>query len=122
MPSMGSYAVIRYVPDQKRDEPRNIGVAIASNDLQTLRLRFRSSFRFMGIPRDDRRILHTLSRELESQLRRQAENLPPEAQLADAARSFANSLLFSDPKPCLISDPEAKLAELFDALVSRVKR
>ncbi len=118
MSFQGVYAVIRYVQDQSRDEPRNIGIALASDQLNLFRLEFRPNFRGLGIPWKDRQVLGMIANELEGQIRQGGSQRGPEAELASLSMSFANSLTFTPPRPCNLASPEATLRALYQTFVA----
>ena len=113
----GTYAILKYLPNRERDEPRNIGVILASNSTGHLLVRMTRQPRDTNLSREQIDALDGFVTGLQSQLQARLVEEKPELILRKVVNEFANSLVASEPKPVVIDDPQKVLDRLFDELV-----
>lgn len=111
------YVVARFVPDEVRDEPINIGVILQSSSDKTSAFRFLSHFD---------RISMFLSGEKVSMLEAVVRGLKKELQgkalkksfLESLSENYRHSLQFTEVRGVLSSDPKLEVDRLFNTFVS----
>lgn len=115
--SAGSYAVLKYLPNRERDEPRNVGVILASNETGDILVRMTRQPQDTRLTREQLAALDGFVRGLQNQLRARLGEQPPERILRNVSDELANSLVATEPRPVVIDDPQRVLNELYEQLV-----
>lgn len=118
MSDIGTYSVVRYVPDPRRNEGTNIGVVVASNLQETFRFKFLSGFTGKGIPTADKPVLKAFKRQFEGDVREEAESRSPESLLQELFEDLQNSIQFTEPRSVRVINPDEVLKGLFDTFVA----
>jgi hypothetical protein len=113
----GSYAVIRYLPSRERDEPRNIGIILASNAPRDLLVKMTAQPQNTRLTNDQRNALQGFVHGLGDQLRAQMAGDKPEEFLQQIVHGLANSLVATEPRPIVFDDSTKALDQLFETLV-----
>lgn len=113
----GSYAVLKYLPNRERDEPRNVGVILASNQIGALMVRMTRQPPETQLTKEQLAALDGFARGLEAQLRARLSESSPEVILRAVGHELANSLIATDPRPVVVDDPKKVLDQLYDELV-----
>lgn len=114
----GSYSIVRYIPNPERDEPRNLGIVLASDKTGELKVRLASQPRGLWLTKSQREILKAFVNDLERQLSSQRGSRAPEEYLRELASELANSLTLTNPRPVEIDDTSRSLQSLYERFVS----
>jgi hypothetical protein len=112
-----SYYVVRYAPNVARDEGVNIGVllycaedrylgCLFTDDLGPIRRMDRHA---------DRRLIGGLQQAFEQQI--EEHEADQEAYLKSLCDSLSNAVRIEDPRPCLLTDPQTEIEELYTRAV-----
>lgn len=109
-----SYYVVHYVPDLVRGEPLNIGVFLHSPSEGFLDCLFTNDF--AGVrrihPQADVVFLRELQPHFEQQIKEYEQNL--ESLLEGMRESYSNLIQLSEPRPCLLANPQVEIRALFE--------
>ena len=108
-----SYFVLRYVPDLRRDEAINLGVFLHSPEEKYLGCILTDDFRRVKRlhAQADLELLGALSQHFEEEIDRRGDDL--EAYIREMQESYSNLIQVSDPRPCLLADPQVEIHDLF---------
>jgi hypothetical protein len=108
-----SYLLVRYVPDLRRDEALNLGVLLHSPEEKYLGCLFTQDFRAIRRlhPGADVRLLRELPEYFEQQIDEHEDDLA--GYLRSLQESLSNLIQVTDPRPCLLADPQSQIQELF---------
>jgi len=109
--------LLRYVPDLVRDEFLNIGLFLYSQADNYLNCLLTDDFRRIKRfhPPADLDFLRELQEHFEQQIDEHEKDL--EGLLREMQESYSNMLQLSEPRPCLLRDPQAEIERLFDRYV-----
>jgi len=116
-----AFCVIQYCPDHSRLEAANVGVVLlcpAANFLDAkVSPGCARATKFFG--HDDVDIFHVKSatKAVKNMLKRERDNIHTADDLAAFAAKLGNDITLTPPRPMVVADPEADLADLFDQLV-----
>lgn len=117
MSSLAQYAVLRYLPNRERDEPRNVGIILASNATGNLLVRMTTQPQDTKLTREQRMALAGFASEFQEQLRKRMAERKPEEILSELVTELANSLVATQPRPISVEDPKKVIDALFDDFV-----
>ena len=108
-----SYFLVRYVPDIVRDEFLNICLFLHSPEEEFLDCLFTDDFRRIKRfhPQADTRFLRELQAYFEQQIKEHEANLP--GLIQEMRDSYSNLIQLSEPRACLLHDPQAQMPEMF---------
>jgi hypothetical protein len=124
------YSIVRYVPDPVRGEQLNVGVVVAAKDetyfaTRFIRPRDASRLRRLGYD-EDFGFLWDLAAEMEQQSTDGQLKIGPEGTsiwnalaVEQAAREWANSIQFSEPRASTEDGPDELLDKLFARYVAK---
>jgi DUF3037 family protein len=109
--------VVQYIPDLVRGEAINIGIFLHSPREKYLGCLFTDDYRRIKRfhPRADLEFLRELQRDFENQIEDSGDDL--EKYIQTMQRSFSNLIQLAEPRTCLVSNPQAELASLFERYV-----
>ncbi len=108
-----SFFLVRYVPDLVRDEGLNIGLFMHSPEQEYLDCLFTDDFsRVRRLhPQADLKFLRELQLYFEQQITEHERDL--EGFIREMQESYSNLIQVTEPRPCLVADPQAEMQELF---------
>jgi len=108
-----SIFLLRYVPDLRRDEALNLGVFLHSPEEKYLGCLLTDDFRRVKRlhPQADLELLRALPQHFDEEIDRRGDDL--EAYIREMQESYSNLIQVSDPRPCLLADPQGKIQGLF---------
>jgi hypothetical protein len=108
-----SFFLLRYVPDLRRDEALNLGVFLHSPEEKYLGCSLTDDFRRVKRlhPQADLELLHALPQHFDEEIDRRSNDL--EAYIRELQESCSNLIQVSDPRPCLLADPQGEIQNLF---------
>ena len=125
-PTTGYYSLIQYCPDRGRLEAANIGVLLFCPEQKYLRVRMAPNNErirhFFGEEAGDLKQVNAMKKMLEHRVQVESKEINDLPGLRRFAALLANEIVVSDPRPTLVEEPEAELAQLFDELVARTQR
>jgi hypothetical protein len=128
-PAKGYYSILQFVPDLERSEGANVGVVLFCPDKHFLKAQTATGNdrvrRFFGPEENvdlDLDRLNALKAAFEERVAVEAERLRTLEEFRQFVDSRANQMLLTSPRPIKISDPQAELATLFEALVGGRRR
>ncbi len=108
-----SFFLLRYVPDLRREEALNLGVFLHSPEEKYLGCVLTDDFRRVKRldPQADLELLRALLQHFDDEIDRRGDDL--EAYIREMQESYSNLIQVSDPRPCLLSDPQGEIQSLF---------
>lgn len=108
-----SFLLLRYVPDLRRDEALNLGVFLHSPEEKYLGCVLTNDFRRVKRlhPQADLELLRALPQHFDEEIDRRGDDL--EAYIREMQESYSNLIQVSDPRPCLLADPQGEIQSLF---------
>ncbi len=118
----GFFLVAQFVPDSFRAEGVNVGVVLVSPEdrlaLWSIDKTNDRAKRLLGASGVDGGRLRVLKLGLLERLKRDSASLLEPERLDSFAKRFRNQLQLTNPRPCVVLDPEATLSELYERLVA----
>lgn len=121
--SKGYYSLVQLVPDEWRGEGVNLGVVLLCPERHFLQWRLTGKHnRARRLFQDeiDLQRLKAMKAGLEEQLAgARGELLRPE-RFEGFAKLFRNQLQLTDPRPCVVADPQKELDRLYARLVDAI--
>jgi DUF3037 family protein len=108
-----SFFLLRYAPDLRRDEALNLGVFLHSPEEKYLGCVLTDDFRRVKRlhPQADLELLRALQQHFDEEIDRRGDDL--EAYIGEMQESYSNLIQVSDPRPCLLADPQGEIQSLF---------
>ena len=108
-----SFFLLRYVPDLRRDEALNLGVFLHSPEEKYLGCVLTDDFRRVRRlhPQADLELLRALPQHFDEEIDRRGGDL--DAYIREMQESYSNLIQVSDPRPCLLADPQGEIESLF---------
>jgi len=116
------FFLLRYVPDLQRDEALNIGVFVHSPEEKYLGCLFTDDFRRVRRLHAgaDLELLRALPQHFDHEIDHRGDDL--EAYIREMQESYSNLIQVSDPRPCLLADPQSEIRRLFARYVGAPSR
>ncbi len=113
----GSFFLVRYVPDLVRDEGLNIGVFLHSPEEEYLHCLFTDDWRRIKRfhPGADLDFLRELQEHFEQRIEEHERDW--QGFLREMQESYSTALQLSEPRPCLLANPQTEIEKLFDRYV-----
>ena len=110
------YVVARFVPDEIRDEPINVGIILHALPSKEVKHHFIESYSHLKRiwPKSDVDALRAVVNALKGQLR---ERIEDENYLSTMSEKFRHQLQFSDVRGVLAKDADRELTELYTRIV-----
>jgi len=108
-----SFFLLRYAPDPVRNEVLNIGVFLHYPEEKYLGCVLTDDFRPIKRlhPQADLELLRALQQHFDEEIDRRGDDL--DAYVREMQESYSNLIQVSDPRPCLLADPQAEIQSLF---------
>jgi len=108
-----SFFLLRYMPDLGRDEAVNLGVFLHSPEEKYLGCVLTDDFRRVKRlhSQADLELLRALPQHFDEEIDRRGGDL--EAYIREMRDSYSNLIQVSDPRPCLLADPQSEIQGLF---------
>ncbi len=116
-PKECSYFLVRYVPDVAKEEFLNIGLFLRSPEEDYLDCLFTDDFHRLKRlhPQADMELLRELQPYFEQQIKEHENDL--NAYIREMQESYSNLIQVTEPRPCLLSDPQTQIQGLFERYV-----
>jgi hypothetical protein len=108
-----SYFLVRYVPDVAREEFVNIGLFLHSPEEEFLDCLFTDDMQRVRRfhPHADMELLRELQPYFEQQIQEHESDL--EGFIREMQESYSNLIQVTEPRPCLLTDLQTQMQELF---------
>ena len=128
----GQYTVIRYIPDPIKNEARNIGIILQCENLGYINSKFIKNYKLKlggSALKSDINILKRYAEDFATKFREFSKGNKPSAlaQVSDFfkkdyLKTFSSNQIgkiqYSEPRGCLISNPDNELNSLFNLIVN----